>query len=133
MKESLKRHKEKEKPSTHWVSNPQLPNNEVSAQLLGNNRGLFTRDLVVTSSEFSMLRRVSKALKPACATYFRFVVGNGCDVGVLQDGAVVPQPSELRVHLLQRAGHQDLLLLGLRGLEGERFILEQEKTSPFKV
>jgi hypothetical protein len=51
------------------------------------------------------------------------MIGYCRDVGILEDGAVVPQPPQLRVHLLQRPGHQDLLLLSLRRLKRERLIL----------
>jgi hypothetical protein len=46
--------------------------------------------------------------------YLGLVIGNGRDVSIFENGAVVSQSPQLRVHLLEGSGHQDLLFLSLR-------------------
>ena len=50
------------------------------------------------------------------------MVWHGGDGGVLEDGAVVPEPPQLRVDLVERSGHEDLLELRLGRLEAEGLV-----------
>ena len=51
------------------------------------------------------------------------MIRHGGDGSVLQNGAIVPETSELGMHLLHGASHQDFLSLGFRGLEREGLVL----------